>query len=64
MGDDNDPYATPRHKMYLDSFSIDRYEATNEEFKEQFPEHSFWKNAGSHPATKITWEEAKAYCIK
>ena len=64
MGDDNDDYATPRHKMHLDSFAIDRYEVTNEEFANQFPEHSFWKDAGPHPVTDINWEEAKAYCSK
>ena len=64
MGSDNDRYAPPQHSMYLKNYSIDTFEVTNEEFKEQFPEHSFWENAGSHPVTKVTWEEAKNYCAK
>ena len=64
MGQENDRYAPPRHKMYLKNYLIDIFEVTNEEFKEQFPEHSFWKGAGPHPATNISWQEAQSYCIK
>ncbi len=63
MGDNNDHYATPQHSMNLDSFWIDLYEVTNEEFAQTFPQHSFWENAGPHPATNITWQEAQTYCI-
>lgn len=62
MGDDNDRYAVSQHKMHLDEFSIDRYEVTNAEFAKQFPEHSFWENAGNHPVTNVTWQEAQSYC--
>ena len=64
MGDDHDRYATPRHTMHLDRFSIDLYEVTNEEFAKQFPDHAFWKGAGSHPVTDINWHEAQTYCAK
>lgn len=64
MGNDNDPYTTPQHRMDLDHFWIDVYEVTNEEFAQQFPQHAFWKGAGPHPVTHITWEEAKAFCEK
>jgi len=54
MGDDNDSYSTPQHLMPLDSYWVDTYEVTNDEFAKQFPLHSFWKDSGSHPATDIT----------
>ncbi len=64
MGDDDDRYATPQHKMRLDSFSIDLYEVTNENFAQQFSQHIFWKGAGPHPVSDITWQEANSYCLK
>ena len=64
MGDDNDSYSTPQHLMPLDSYWVDTYEVTNDEFAKQFPLHSFWKDSGSHPATDITWQEAQSYCVK
>jgi len=64
MGDNNDPYATPQHTIHLDSYSIDLFEVTNEEFAKQLPQHSFWKGAGPHPVTDITWLEAQSYCLK
>ena len=33
MGNNDDRYATPQHKMHLDSFSIDRYEVTNARYQ-------------------------------
>jgi len=62
MGEDNDPYAPPQHRMHLKSYWIDTYEVTNEEFAKESPQHTYWENAGSHPVTHITWQEAQSYC--
>jgi len=60
MGDDNS--APQKKTVHLAAFSIDQFEVTNQEFLEQFPEHAFWKDAKAHPATGMTWHQAKTYC--
>ncbi len=62
MGDNTDGYALPQRTILLEAFSIDQFEVTNEEFARLFPEIFFWKGAGAHPVTSITWHQAKAYC--
>jgi formylglycine-generating enzyme required for sulfatase activity len=64
MGLDNDRYAPPQHRMYLENYSIDIYEVANEEFSIPFPEHPFWKGAVAHPVTDTSWQEAQSYCLK
>ena len=62
MGDSTDVYASPARTAHLESFSIDRFEVTNEEFQKQFPDHVFWKGFELHPVTGITWNQADIYC--
>ena len=62
MGDNADGYASPKKTARLDTFFIDQFEVTNEEFQQQFPNHTFWKGFEPHPVTNITWHQAKAYC--
>ncbi len=55
LGDNADEYASPKRTTQLETFSIDRFEVTNEEFQQQFSDHTFWKGFEPHPVTNITW---------
>ncbi len=59
-GDSVDVYA--KKVVWLETFFIDRFEVTHEEFARQFPETTFWKGSEAHPTTNITWYQAKSYC--
>ncbi len=62
MGNSNDAYATPAITVHLETFFIDRFEVTNEEFRKQFSDHVFWKDFELHPVTSISWSQADIYC--
>ena len=62
MGNNADAHALPKENLQLGTFSIDRFEVTQEEFAQLFPEYTFWKGAETHPATHITWFQAQSYC--
>jgi iron(II)-dependent oxidoreductase len=67
------PQELPQHRVYLDTFKIDRYEVSNVEYLRfvlgmgmEWPK--FWrgrpfpeKNA-LHPVINVSWYEAGAYC--
>jgi formylglycine-generating enzyme required for sulfatase activity len=46
----------------LDSFFIDEFEITNAQFAKVFPDHSYPKDAEEHPASNLSWKQARAYC--
>lgn len=50
-------------RVTLPAFLIDRDEVTNDAFAGQFPGHAFPPGAGSHPASGMTWEEARRFCV-
>jgi len=63
----------PAHKLYLDSFAIDKYEVTNEEYARfltaagakppwYWPNGQFQKDQARFPVYNVNWEEANAYC--
>lgn len=54
----------PEQRLFIKSFLIGQSEITNEEFKEQFPNHRFREGAAQHPVTEVTWYQAKEYCEK
>ncbi len=62
MGDNADDYASPKKTAVLGTFFIDRFEVTNEEFRQQFSDHTFWEGFEPHPVTNITWYQAETYC--
>jgi formylglycine-generating enzyme required for sulfatase activity len=61
-GNNAEDHALPQKSLQLDEFSIDRFEVTQEEFAQQFPEFEFWKGAEAHPVTRISWHQAQSYC--
>jgi formylglycine-generating enzyme required for sulfatase activity len=61
MGEPSGPDA-PLKEVTLDAFFIDPVEVTNRAFQTLFTTHSYPSGAGEHPASLVTWEEAKAYC--
>jgi formylglycine-generating enzyme required for sulfatase activity len=76
MGGDFDE-ERPRHRVRLDAFWIDRYEATNEQYAEYLKaagvqeRPAYWEKSDRfhsgekfprYPVVGISWFEAKAYC--
>ena len=65
----------PSRKIYLDSYYIDKYEVTNEEYKkfldssgyDELPGHwedgSYKEGRGRYPVTHVTWREALTYAL-
>ncbi len=61
----------PRHKVHVDSFLMDKYEVTNQEYR-RFVKATGYKSEGdwekyackerdNHPVVNVTWSDAAAY---
>lgn len=55
------PDERPQQTMYLPAFYIDRYEVTNSQYREVFPNHSFPEGEENHPVTGISYRMAEEY---
>ncbi len=65
MGEnDRAPDESPRRKIFVPAFYIDKYEVTNEEFKKVFPDHTFPKGQERYPVTGVSWDEAVSYATR
>ena len=74
MGGDTEDDHLPAHKVYIDSFYIDKYEVTNAQFQKyceetnaEYPEYWGMEEFHSgpdfpdHPVVGISWSEARDY---
>ncbi len=55
------PDEAPQSEQDIPSFYIDKYEVTNAEFKEVFPEHEFPEGRENFPVAGVTWNLAVDY---
>lgn len=63
MGTNNSaPDERPARKVELKSFYIDRFEVTNQAFKDVFPSHKYPAGQDNFPALGMSWTEASRYC--
>lgn len=58
------PDEAPRAEIELPAFYIDKYEVTNAEFKEVFPEHVFPEGRENFPVAGVSWEQATDFAKK
>lgn len=62
FGKDNEaPDERPAKRVYLPDYYIDKFEVTNAQFKQVFPNHEFGEKEGNLPARGVTWKQAAAY---
>ncbi len=64
MGSDrHNPDEAPAHKVRLSPFLIDKFEVTQEMFKQaQLPNPSHWQENPQKPVERVRWIDAKRYC--
>ena len=71
--DEHRPDEAPQHRVYLDAFSVGRYEVTNRRYARfaaagGLPPAASWVGGsfelgrGDYPVAGLRWEEAAAYC--
>lgn len=64
MGTDRgSPDEAPAHKIKLSAFLMDKFEVTQEMFKQvQLPNPSHWQESPRKPVERVRWRDAKRYC--
>lgn len=58
------PDERPETEMNVPAFYIDKYEVTNAEFREVFPDHEFPDGWDNYPVAGVTWTQAVDYAQK
>jgi len=54
----------PLEQVYIDSFYIDKYPVTNEQFAQVITDRDYDPAKKNHPVTNLRYEEIIAYCQK
>lgn len=73
MGYEDSPFSSPKHKVVVDTFFIDKYEVTNRQYQrfvsevgyappESWSGPTFPTGQAFYPVTGVTWQDAVAYC--
>jgi sulfatase modifying factor 1 len=60
--DDGDPDEIPIHKVWIDSFLMDRYELTQEQYVKLVGTNPSTFKGSSKPVDTVTWANAVSYC--
>jgi len=53
---------TPRRKVYVKAFYIDKFEVTNRQYKRFDGSHIYAKDREDHPVVNVSWHDAYNYC--
>jgi formylglycine-generating enzyme required for sulfatase activity len=65
FGENNkSPDEKPQKKILLDAFFIDKYEVTNAQFKQVFPNYTFPERRDKFPVCGISWKQASTYAAR
>jgi len=56
------PHERPGHQVYLDSFFIDKYEVTEQQYKSVMGENPSYWHGSDLPVHVVSWDDAKEYC--
>jgi len=59
--DTGSPDERPKQTVYLDAYYIDRYEVTNRQWAQVFPDYTYPEGEGNYPVTGINFRQATAY---
>ena len=59
---DRAPDERPARKVNLKAFYIDRFEVTNQAFKEVYSSHKYTMGQDNYPAVGVSWTQALNYC--
>ncbi len=63
MGDEKGDVDEEPHEVYVDSFYIDKYLVSQEEFEKVMRENpSRWKSGRKNPVEQVRWSDAVKYC--
>ena len=63
MGNDyGQRFEKPSHKVCLDSFYIDKYEATQKEYYDLFKDNPSRPKGDNLPVNAVEWKRAASYC--
>lgn len=60
-GSADSPDERPMEKVFVDAFYMDKFEVTNEQFREIFPAHRFEPGQEQLPVRGVTWKQAVDY---
>jgi len=62
--DERAPDEGPKRKIFLDAFYIDKFEVTNLQYQQVYPEHKFARGQEELPVTGVSWEKATQYASR